>query len=243
VDYFLFDTKHGFCSHYATTMAVMLRTVGVPARVVTGYAMGEWNQAEMAYRVPESNAHAWVEVYFPGYGWAEFEPTASRNPFVYREEAPVMDSTAVAQVSSKVMVPPEAVTVGFTLVGALLLLLLPFVLVRLFGVLRLGPTVRPDVLYRQVRRALGWAGLSASPSLTPDEYLVVCREPLARYETLEKALHQVTEVYREQVYSPHPPDTRRIRRASLTWGQSTRDWLALFARSVWQRVQSRLPGR
>ena len=73
VDYFLFEAPGGFCTYYASAMAVMLRAEGVPARVVTGFAMGEYDYTHNAYRVPQSAAHAWVEVYFPGLGWVELQ--------------------------------------------------------------------------------------------------------------------------------------------------------------------------
>jgi transglutaminase-like putative cysteine protease len=84
VDYFLFDIKQGYCDYYASAMAVMLRAVGIPARVVAGYSPGEYmtptpgsSAALGVYRVLERNAHAWPEVFFPPYGWIQFEPTAS----------------------------------------------------------------------------------------------------------------------------------------------------------------------
>jgi hypothetical protein len=58
-------------------MAVMLRAQGVPARVVSGYAQGTYDEESQIYRVRANNAHTWVEAYFPGYGWIQFEPTAS----------------------------------------------------------------------------------------------------------------------------------------------------------------------
>ena len=58
-------------------MAMMLRSQGVPARVVSGYALGEYDPATRSYRVRAVNAHTWVEVYFPNYGWIHFEPTQS----------------------------------------------------------------------------------------------------------------------------------------------------------------------
>ena len=81
VDYFLFDLKADFCEYFASSMAVMLRDVGVPARVVEGFTSGEFDAARSRYAVRELNAHAWVEVYFPQYGWIEFEPTPSEAPF------------------------------------------------------------------------------------------------------------------------------------------------------------------
>jgi len=73
VDYFLFDLKADFCEYFASSMAIMLREVGVPARVVEGFTAGEL--VGDRYAVRELNAHAWVEAYFPGYGWIPFEPT------------------------------------------------------------------------------------------------------------------------------------------------------------------------
>jgi hypothetical protein len=74
---FLFERKQGHCEYFASSMAVMLRTLGVPSRVVNGFRTGEFNDLTGQYVVRASNAHAWVEVYFPGYGWVEFDPTPS----------------------------------------------------------------------------------------------------------------------------------------------------------------------
>ena len=88
VDYFLFDLKADFCEYFASSMAVMLREVGVPARVVEGFTAGELDNSQR-YAVKELNAHAWVEAYFPQYGWIEFEPTPSELPFDRADAAPV----------------------------------------------------------------------------------------------------------------------------------------------------------
>jgi transglutaminase-like putative cysteine protease len=73
VDYFLFEEQAGYCDYYASAMVTMLRSLRVPARYVRGYSEG--GQQEGAFRLLESDGHAWPEVYFPGYGWIEFEPT------------------------------------------------------------------------------------------------------------------------------------------------------------------------
>jgi len=73
---FLFRVRAGHCEYFATAMAVMLRTVGVPARVVNGFQQGEYNDAADAYTVRQSDAHSWVEVYFPqADAWVSFDPT------------------------------------------------------------------------------------------------------------------------------------------------------------------------
>ena len=82
VDYFLFDSREGYCDYYASAMAVMARAVGIPARIAVGYAGGEYEGELDGYLVRRSNAHTWVEIYFPDYGWIEFEPTAGEPPIV-----------------------------------------------------------------------------------------------------------------------------------------------------------------
>ena len=77
IHYTLFISQEGYCNYYASAMAMMLRAEGVPTRIVQGFAQGEYNEEDHFYRVRAANAHTWVEVYFPNYGWIQFEPTAS----------------------------------------------------------------------------------------------------------------------------------------------------------------------
>jgi protein-glutamine gamma-glutamyltransferase len=72
---FLFERKQGHCEYFASSMAVMLRTLGIPARVVNGFRSDEFNDVTGSYVVRAKNAHSWVEAYFPGYGWVTFDPT------------------------------------------------------------------------------------------------------------------------------------------------------------------------
>src|SRR6202008_3047154 len=69
VDDFLFNTHSGFCGHYASAFVSLMRAVGIPARVVTGYLGGEWNPVGGYLLVRQSDAHAWVEVWLQGRGW------------------------------------------------------------------------------------------------------------------------------------------------------------------------------
>jgi transglutaminase-like putative cysteine protease len=100
IDWFLFDYKKGFCNYYATAEVILLRSLGIPARWAVGYAEGErmlteeeLTRPQLEERLPETtsmdvatfnvrqkDAHAWPEVYFPGVGWVEFEPTVSQSP-------------------------------------------------------------------------------------------------------------------------------------------------------------------
>jgi len=99
-DYFLFEEKQGYCDYYATSMAVMLRHLGIPARLAQGYATGEYDDFTGSYRLLEKDAHSWVEVYFPTYGWIQFEPTAS-EPVLKRQSESVLPPGPGGRVSVK----------------------------------------------------------------------------------------------------------------------------------------------
>jgi protein-glutamine gamma-glutamyltransferase len=77
--YFLFERKEGHCEYFASSMAVMLRTLGIPSRIVNGFRGGEFNDLTGQYVVRASNAHSWVEAYFPGSGWISFDPTPAAS--------------------------------------------------------------------------------------------------------------------------------------------------------------------
>lgn len=76
---FINETKRGYCQHYAGAMALMLRLLGVPARVAVGFTSGEYSEDDKEWVVKDTNAHAWVEVWFPDFGWIPFDPTPGRG--------------------------------------------------------------------------------------------------------------------------------------------------------------------
>jgi len=75
---FLFDTRQGHCEYFASAMAVMLRQLGIPSRLVNGFRVGEYNRIAGAWTVRQYHAHSWVEAFFGPYGWVEFDPTPTR---------------------------------------------------------------------------------------------------------------------------------------------------------------------
>lgn len=91
IEWMLFDQKQGFCNYYATAEVLMLRSLGIPARLAVGYAQGEPETAEgrLAYVVRLRDAHAWPEVFFPDIGWVEFEPTANQTPLTRPADTPI----------------------------------------------------------------------------------------------------------------------------------------------------------
>jgi transglutaminase-like putative cysteine protease len=84
-DDFLFNTKRGFCEHYAGSFALLMRAAGIPARVVTGYLGGEMNPINHELLVRQADAHAWTEIWIAGEGWLRIDPTAAVSPLRIEE--------------------------------------------------------------------------------------------------------------------------------------------------------------
>ncbi len=99
LDAFLFDTKEGYCQHFAGAMALLLRMGGVPARVATGFSPGGFSKRRDAWIVRDTDAHAWVEAWFDDLGWVTFDPTPDATP-------------ARSQIAALQAAPPPAATPG-----------------------------------------------------------------------------------------------------------------------------------
>ncbi|HET7521718.1 MAG TPA: transglutaminase-like domain-containing protein, partial [Bacillales bacterium] len=113
---FLFDTKRGYCDNFSTSMAVMLRTIGIPTRWVKGFTPGNYQESlpngASLYEVTNANAHSWVEVYFPGSGWVPFEPTIGFSDIAnvfrdYDSESTDSPDTETAEQNRPVHQPPK----------------------------------------------------------------------------------------------------------------------------------------
>ncbi|SCX78967.1 DUF4129 domain-containing transglutaminase family protein [Alkaliphilus peptidifermentans] len=91
IEYFLFQSKEGYCTYFASSMAMMLRTLEIPSRYIEGFRMFETTE-DGYYEVRQRNAHAWVEAYFDSVGWVTFEPTPAFTP----PQQPQADLTALA---------------------------------------------------------------------------------------------------------------------------------------------------
>jgi transglutaminase-like putative cysteine protease len=112
VDWFLFTSHQGYCNYYASSEVVMLRSLGIPARLAAGFSQGVYDETSSSpvmavYHVQEKQAHAWVEVFFPGYGWVEFEPTATEAPLVRpaRQVRPPVGSLGTAPAPAPTVSP------------------------------------------------------------------------------------------------------------------------------------------
>ncbi len=183
--------RHGYCQYYATTMAILLRQHDIPTRLAAGFLPGERDDSRLFERVSVSAAHAWVEVYFPGYGWVEFDPTggglAAAEPLPTGEPVPtaapgsssspgvgaiappfIDDDTGPGTTGGGSVVNPQAT--GGLIVVALLLLIAVGSLA--FVAYRRGPRgeVTPDKSYAMITRLAGRLGFGPRPTQTVYEY-------------------------------------------------------------------------
>ena len=197
VDWFLFDSKVGYSDYFGSSMAVMLRSVGVPTRMAAGYAPGELNEDGQRV-IRDSDSHGWVQVYFPGYGWIDFEPTPNwpthdRNPRVSRFAGglsdPIHDDPEglLAEMESDPFIEGlfddgdgsfstgtmlvdqygNYVMWALIVIASIIALWLLGYLAWNFGLGPLGPEAR---LYAKLTR-LGWlGGIGRRPNQTPMEY-------------------------------------------------------------------------
>jgi hypothetical protein len=173
VDYFLFDLKRGYCEYYASAMVVMLRDVGVPARVATGYATSNYDRVNARYEVDDSDAHAWVQVYFPNVGWLDFEPTPI-NPELVRPDTSVPDVAAAPAVIQRVPAAPGARLPvdprAIALVVLALLATLIGVTIRRQWEAELSPQAYVRLVYGRMVRRSGRFGLRKQAEETALEF-------------------------------------------------------------------------
>jgi transglutaminase-like putative cysteine protease len=247
VDYFLFDAKRGYCDYYATAMVVLARAAGLPARLVVGYAPGFYNDATGQFIVTEADAHSWVEIYFPDYGWIEFEPTASRAPI----ERPA-ETSASETIEALPQVEPDVLErLNRSVWRAWLWLPVSFVLFicasmawSLFDQVRLrwmSPEDSIATVYRRVARFARRLGLSAHASHTPNEIGALLIERMAHlardvrigamFRRADTHVAALTALYVQTAYSPRAANEVDRVDALCAWRELCwRLWLAW----VWQ---------
>ena len=244
-DFFLFDLKKGYCDYYATTMVVLARAAGLPARMVMGYASGSYDFGQARYFVTENNAHAWVEIYFTGIGWVEFEPTASQPAIVYPEAS---NGESPAQASRPQQSFNDQFTVffrrafGYAWFPAPLLFI--FILIWIWWdsqhLARLEPTQSIQLLYRRLRRLAHPVSGSASIDQTAHQYAFALNMRISSLVTWSRLqnwlfparneINQITELYSRSVFAPTSPTREEAHGAIKTW--SRLQWRLLLADAI-----------
>ena len=218
VEYFLFEQRRGYCEQFSSSLAVMARSQGIPARVATGYAPGEYNPFTGLYDVRASDAHAWVEVYFPQYGWTTFDPTPSfdSTPWQYKAAGNLQGGKAFAFLAKRLgevagpaasaagtlmrgvarLDPISIIVVGLLFAGAYLLV---FYARKHYRRSRRRPqSVRPIKVsdarlysrYKKITTTLEETEITRAPHETPEQYARRAAETLE-----EPAIARLGEIY------------------------------------------------
>lgn len=241
VDYVLFQNRQGYCVYYSAAMVMMLRSLGIPARQAVGYFSGEYDDAQGGYLYRESNAHAWPEAYFPGYGWIRFEPTSARA-VPDREPAPAPDaaSTDGAVLNSGGggsgpggVLPEDPAERGLTdgrsggAVAAaessrfweVARIVVPVVaiiaaLLSAFWLFGLRGLSSSGQFYARMTRSGRLAGVRPPPGATPYEW---AREVGARVPDARRSLDQITDLYVRERYAGKSPTVQELRLIQRAW--------------------------
>ena len=242
VDYFLFDLQRGYCDYFASAMVVMARAVRIPARLAVGYAMGHYDPQQGAYLVVEMDAHAWPELYFPGYGWIPFEPTSGFGrperaaeagqagvPGVPIPSRPARSWWVRLQVGVRLWWLRWRwwVLAGVAVLGAIGL---GWRVLRRLRYRPAGLTWKERVAWRylQLQQAASRLRVPVSPSTTSGEFAAAVKQVLSRrrprqawwrgvvQREVERALAELsllTRVYEQVSYAPVPPGPELLDRA------------------------------
>jgi transglutaminase-like putative cysteine protease len=257
VDNFLFAQQSGKCGDFASAMAVMLRAADVPARFCVGYLTGEWDSDSQNYIIYAKNRHAWAEVYFPGYGWVEFEATPRAGNVRgivgvemmgeydmwdrwgimggWEESAYIPSGSGVTgTTSSRTSSPTWLWPVILLVIGTIVLVLvLVFTLRSVFSrqIWRLeGKELGTEIyIYTRMCELAALAQLGPKPQQTPLEY---CAQLASEFPQQAKALTTIVQAYLERQFG---------RREKL---EQTLQWeLYKSRRSVYNALLERLPRR
>ncbi len=230
-DYFLFDLKKGYCDYYATAMVVLARASELPARFVSGYSPGSYDAIHAEYIVRELNAHSWPEIYFPGAGWIEFEPTASQPEMKRAEKrAEVPLITPPATRTEKLLFQVKSTNLLYWMLPFVLVLvgvILYFVLFERIWVLTRAPESAIPILYQRyyrMGRPLAGARTRAETASEFTSRLIhsVAEidgrfRPAKTAQPIRENAQQFTALYLLSLFSNHRVEKRDARKAFLLW--------------------------
>lgn len=270
----LLDSGQGYCTWFATTMTIMARILGYPARMAVGFVHGTadipagsdqknlGSTTPLKYTVLGSDAHAWVQVYFPGYGWINFEPSVAGGSFTefQRATTATTDSTDITggppkpkgsptpttsvtptTTPGKTTITPDAPSPFAQAAGKVAIsfsLVLAIVLLFLLGIgawWRLLFRALSPISRTFVRMALlgGMAGIRPKPAQTAGEYGAALADQLPEQRG---AIEEITELYVRERWSPEPPDHTAL---GAGWNALRTDLVRRVPHGLLQRFRRR----
>jgi hypothetical protein len=227
VDYFLFDLQKGYCDYYASTMVILARLNGLPARLAVGYAPGSYDYTHQVFVVTEANAHAWPEVYIEPIGWVPFEPTASLSVQSWSIEDDIIPPDLPPIPREEGLLRPGPVWKEFMGAGILIVMILLtgylwFILYR-HRDKQQSATAQIEMVYRKMQRHLTQRFFKIQTEHTPREFCLVYTKYLNQISSprfAQKLSRQIsihitfiTNLYEKGVYTPHKLPTEQLRQA------------------------------
>jgi len=215
VDQFLFTMRTGYCTYYASAMAVMARVAGIPSRVAVGYATGSYVADRDAFVVREGDAHAWPELYIDGQGWTRWEPTPIR-PLVHGSMEPEQPRPLAVEATRPR--PAARTSTGWRLgIGLAVLMLF---MISAWGARRALP-MTPARVHRELYRYGRRAGVLPAPNVSVHAYA----DRLAlTAPTAHVSIARVAELLTARLYREAPLSTSEERDLVSAW-QTTRSLL------------------
>lgn len=241
IEHFIFESEQGYCTYYATAMAQMLRMVDVPARVTVGYFPAAYDEEFNGAIYRDRNAHAWVEVYFPEYGWVDFEPTPSQSTISRGStgsdgESPedLLNNPALGgqmprdglEYFEEEFAPGEGggefiggtqdstSAAQWTMRVVALLLLAVVGVFSYFWLRGLSGQSPAGQFFTRLQRGASWTGISATASMTPFEYArsIATTVPGSRTDA-----EFLAEIYVKERYGNQRLNSPDLTRARAAW--------------------------
>ena len=256
VDNFLFAQQSGKCGDFASAMVVMLRAAGVPARFCVGYLAGEWDSDTESYIIRANNRHAWAEIYFPGYGWLEFEATPRAGNVMgivgvemmgeydmwdrwgimggWEESAYIPGIGTTGTTSVKTTSPTWLWPIILLIIGTIILVLVLFFTLRSTFSRRIwkleGKEYGTEIyVYTRMCEIAAMVNLGPKPQQTPLEY---CTQLASEFPQHAKAINTIVQAFLERQFGRKETITQ-----PLQWE------LYKSRRSVYDALLERLPRR
>jgi hypothetical protein len=234
-DYFLFDLKKGYCDYYATSMVVLARSAGLPARLVIGYANGVYDPNRAEYVVHEAEAHSWVEIYFTGHGWIEFEPTASELEITLPDQLPQETAPGLPapdesfQAKNGFFPRWNPLPTAFGLAAATAAASV-FWFFRTQGLWRVHKTIGSlyAYVYYHGRKIYTDAPMYETPLLFADNLSLRFKSLQTGPAPAVEEIRLLTDLYIQETYSAHPVTTDERSKAVKAWKRLF--WRLLYAR-------------
>ena len=256
MDYFLFEAKRGYFDYHASAMVVMLRSIGVPSRLAVGFVIddGDFDRDESAYVVEHQDAYAWVEVYFPGHGWVEFNPSPDRpadlRPGQKSDEiiVPPLSLEDLRNLPVSIggffpfgqlggeagAAPSESSGFGYTL---WVVLALAAFLAAVAGSAALGwrrsvaGLPYPQQLWEKTVRIASWAGQPPKPGQTPSGFARV----LTRRFRGVRDIDLLADAYNRSRFGRKDADAEERARLARVWTNLRRPLAWEIVRRLWRR--------